>query len=232
MDRLVPAPPRRRAVVLSTLQLRLAAIVRDLPEAEDFVLAGGGALVARGDVDRTTRDLDYFARSADQVPRLHAALERALEAAGLDVTTLRASEGFVRMVVADGTQATEIDLAHDYRLLPPEESAVGRTLAAEELAIDKVLALFDRAEARDFVDLAAVVDRWGLRHLCDRAKEKDAGFSAEILAGQLDRFDRLPRQDFDITDDALTRLRGVVRFWHLQLRELPGRETPGRGRGR
>ena len=218
--------------MLTALQLRVAAIVRELPEAEDFVLAGGGALVARGDVDRTTRDLDYFARSADQVPRLHAALERALEAAGLVATTVRASGGFVRMVVDDSAETTEVDLAHDYRLLPPEDSAVGKTLAAEELAIDKVLALFDRAEARDFIDLAAVVDRWGLPHLCHRAKEKDPGFIEEVLAEQLSRFDRLPPQDFEITDEARIRLRGVVRLWQLQLREPPGREPPSRGRSR
>lgn len=232
MGRLVPTPPRRRAVVLSELQLRVAAIVNKLPEAEDFVLAGGGALVARGDVDRTTRDLDYFAQSADQVPRLHAALERALTAAGLAVTTVRASGGFVRMVVVEGASTTEVDLAYDYRLLPPEEIDIGRTLAAEELAIDKVLALFDRAEARDFIDLAAVVDRWGLAYLCGRAKDKDAGFSTELLADQLERFDRLPAQDFDLPDEDRMRLRGVVRFWQLQLRQPPGRSTPGRSRSR
>jgi hypothetical protein len=83
--------------MLSPLQLRIAATVNQLDEAEDFVLAGGAALVARGDVDRITRDLDYFARSADQVPRLQAALERALSAAGLTVTTVRAERGFARL---------------------------------------------------------------------------------------------------------------------------------------
>jgi hypothetical protein len=218
--------------VLSSLQLRVAAIVKALPEAEDFVLAGGGALVARGDVDRTTRDLDYFAQSADQVPRLYAALDHALTADGLTVSTVQATGGFVRMVVTDGASTTEVDLAHDYRLLPPEDTAVGLTLALEELAIDKVLALFDRAEARDFIDLAAVVDRWGLPHLCRRAKEKDPGFRIELLADQLDRIDRLPAQDFAMTDDARTRLRGVVRLWQLELRQPPGRDTPGRSRDR
>jgi hypothetical protein len=144
---MVPPPPRHRTVVLSPLQLRIAAIVNQLDEAEDFVLAGGAALVARGDVDRITRDLDYFARSAGQVPRLHAALERVLSAAGLTVTTVRADSGFARLIVSDGSSSTEVDLSHDFRLLPPEHSAVGRTLAGEELAIFKVLALFDRAEA-------------------------------------------------------------------------------------
>jgi predicted nucleotidyltransferase component of viral defense system len=35
-------------------------------------------------------------------------------------------------------------------------------LSAEELGADKLLALFDRAQARDFVDVAALVDRFGL----------------------------------------------------------------------
>lgn len=218
--------------MLSPLQHRVAAILIQLPEAADFVLAGGGALVARGEVDRTTRDLDYFARTAEEVPRLLAALEDALRTDGLEVTTTRASGGFARLVVSDGPSSTEVDLAHDFRLLPPEQTPVGPTLAGEELAIDKVLALFDRAEARDFIDLAAVVDRWGLEHLCDRAKEKDGGFEVEVLAQQLDRFDRLPAKDFQIPEAERQRLREVVRLWQLQLRQPPQRGGPGRSRRR
>lgn|GEM_PF-3615276 len=147
MGHLVPPSPRRRPVVLTPLQHRVAAILIQLPEARDFVLAGGGAPVARGEVDRTTRDLDYFARTAEEVPLLLAALEHALRTDGLEVTTTRASGGFARLVISDGPASTEVDLAHDFRLLPPEQTPVGLTLAGEELAIDKVLALFDRAEA-------------------------------------------------------------------------------------
>lgn len=218
--------------MLTPLQHRVAAILIQLPEARDFVLAGGGALVARGEVDRTTRDLDYFARTAEEVPLLLAALEHALRTDGLEVTTTRASGGFARLVVSDGPSSTEVDLAHDFRLLPPEQTPVGPTLAGEELAIDKVLALFDRAEARDFIDLAAVVDRWGLDHLCHRAKEKDGGFDLEVLAQQLDRFGRLPAKDFQIPEAEHQRLQGVVRLWQLQLRQPPQRGGPGRSRGR
>ena len=49
-------------------------------------------------------------------------------------------------------------------------------LSAEELGADKLLALFDRAQARDFVDVAALGDRLGLERLCELASEKDAGF--------------------------------------------------------
>jgi hypothetical protein len=69
---------------------------------------------------------------------------------------------------------TELDLPNDCRLLPPERTPSGLTLAGEEPAVDKHLALFDRAEPCDFVDLAAVVDRWGLGHLCQPVSTREA----------------------------------------------------------
>ena len=56
--------------MLSPLQQRIATIVAGLPEAEDFALAGGTALIVRGDVDRGTRDLDFFGLSRLAVDRL------------------------------------------------------------------------------------------------------------------------------------------------------------------
>jgi hypothetical protein len=43
--------------------------------------------------------------------------------------------------------------------------------------VDKVLALFGRAEARDLVDLTAVEPRYGLGRLCRLAAEKDPGLT-------------------------------------------------------
>jgi hypothetical protein len=64
--------------VLSPLQEQVAEIVAGLEEAEDFALAGGAALIARGDVQRQTRDLDFFGLAGDAVDRLLPAAERAL----------------------------------------------------------------------------------------------------------------------------------------------------------
>src|SRR4051812_25903101 len=54
-----------------------------------------------------------------------------------------------------------VDIAADARLLPADRSALGLLLSVEELAVDKVLAVFGRAEARDFLDLAALEPRFG-----------------------------------------------------------------------
>lgn len=50
---------------LTGLQARVAALVVGLPESECFVLAGGAAMAAHGVLDRTTRDLEYFAGPDD-----------------------------------------------------------------------------------------------------------------------------------------------------------------------
>lgn len=84
---MVPTPPRRRTCVLTPLQQHIARIIGGLPEADGFALAGGAALIARGDVDRGTRDLDFFGptlASNAEVPalRTRGRTRRILQEAG------------------------------------------------------------------------------------------------------------------------------------------------------
>jgi predicted nucleotidyltransferase component of viral defense system len=134
--------------------------------------------LARGLIDRPTRDLDYFTAPGDEkaLSALRDALERALENAGLDHSRQRDLSTFVRIEVSDGEEQCEVDLAIDFRALPAEPSRYGPTLALEELAANKVLALFDRAEARDFLDLAEPTRHFKLQPLFDLASQKDTGF--------------------------------------------------------
>lgn len=46
--------------MLTAFQRRLLEIIGALPEATDFALAGGAALIAAGVVDRRNDDLDLF----------------------------------------------------------------------------------------------------------------------------------------------------------------------------
>ena len=47
-------------MTVSPLQVQIAQIIARLPEARGFALAGGGALVALGVVDRPTQDLELL----------------------------------------------------------------------------------------------------------------------------------------------------------------------------
>ena len=199
--------------MLSPLQHRVASIVQDLPEARDFVLAGGAALIVRGDVNRLTRDLDFFAESADAVDRCLPALEQALGANGLRVERRQIGHGFARLVVHGEGEETIIDLGADARLLPAEKTAHGLVLSSKELAIDKVLAIFGRAEARDFVDLAVLEPRYGLVDLLRQAAEKDPGFQPQVFRQMLGGFHRLQRDEFEVDDGTYESLARTVARW-------------------
>lgn len=222
--------------MLTPLQEQVARIVASLEEAKDFALAGGAALIARGDVRRETRDLDFFGLTADAVDRLVPAVDRALQDAGLAVQHIQVNPGFARLIVESADDRTELDLAADARLFPAERGEPAPMLSAEELAVDKLLALFGRAEARDFVDLMEVERRHGLDRLFRLAGEKDRGFSPSVFADMLARFSRLRREEFQLDDARYEQLGHDVERWREHALELAhrhetDREHRGRGHG-
>ncbi len=217
--------------MLSPLQEQVAEIIAGLDEAEGFALAGGAALIARGDVHRQTRDLDFFGLTTDAVDRLVPAVDRALRDAGLVVHHVQVNPGFARLIVESGDDRTELDLGADARLFPAEPGRLAPTLSGEELAVDKVLALFGRAEARDFVDLMAVEPRYGLERLCTLAAEKDLGFSLAVFADMLSRFDRLRRDEFELDDAQYEQLRLHTARWREQSVELARQQERARDLG-
>jgi hypothetical protein len=218
--------------MLTSLQERIAQLVAGLPEAEQFALAGGAGLIVHRVIDRQTNDLDFFTPEADAIGRLLPRLEAALAAAGLQVTREQSLDTFARLSVSDGRSATVVDLARDYRMLPPVPTPVGMVAAEEELAADKLLALAGRAEPRDYLDVSRLVERHGLDSLCRLASQKDPGFDRRALAAMLLYFPRLPRQDFDVDDGAYAALREDVAAWRIVLERgaaPPSREPPGLG---
>ena len=220
--------------MLTPLQRQVAEIIGGLEAAEGFGLAGGAALIVRGDIDRRTQDLDFFGLQQSDVQRLLPAAEEALEATGFQVRRLREGIGFVRLAVQRGADITEVDLAADARLFPLEVQGGLPMLSSTELAVDKVLAIFGRAEARDFVDLAAVVDKHGLEALFRLAAEKDRGFSIDVFSEMLQRFDRLRQDEFGIDGLAYQTLAATVETWReisLHLGRSLGPELGDRGPG-
>jgi hypothetical protein len=211
--------------VLSPLQERVAKIVAGLDEAKDFALAGGAALIARGDVERHTRDLDFFGLDPRAVDQLAPAVERALQAAGLTVRRIQDGPGFARLIIESDEDRTELDLGADARLFPAEPASPAPLLSSEELAVDKVLAVFGRAEARDFIDLMAVEPRYGLDRLCGLAAEKDRGFLPMVFADMLSQFVRLRRDEFELDDAGYEQLRRTVERWRTQAIELAQRRN-------
>jgi hypothetical protein len=135
--------------------------------------------------------------------------------AGLGVDRVQVSLGFARLIVSSGEERTELDLGADARLFPIEPGDPAPTLSSEELAVDKVLAIFGRAEARDFADLMALAPRYGLERLFTLAAEKDRGFDITVFVEMLQRFRRLRRDEFDLDDVSFDRLVETVAAWRV-----------------
>lgn len=205
--------------MLTPLQQRVRAIVAELPEADTVALAGGGALIVHGIVDRATNDLDYFSPAAVDVRVFADATSDALRQQGLSVSTEHSSADFVRLSVHDGEHDLSVDVGISRRAFAPVLTEHGPVLAAEDLAGDKLLALFGRAEPRDFIDAHALAARIDLADLYRLASDKDPGFNLERLCEALGVFDHHPRQAFPITDADYDQLRHWVHQWRNGLAE-------------
>jgi hypothetical protein len=128
--------------MLTRLQQQVALIVAGVLDAQDVGLAGGGALISQGLVDRLTRDLDFFAAPGVVLADFAPSIVEALVKDGLEVEVKRQAETFYRLAIKSVDGETELDLAIDARLFPLIDSEIGKALSPLELATDKVLAIF------------------------------------------------------------------------------------------
>jgi Nucleotidyl transferase AbiEii toxin, Type IV TA system len=130
---------------------------------------------------------------------------------------------FCRLVVT-GPDSLLIDLALDAppsRL--PSVSFIGPTFDLEELAGRKTLALFDRAEARDFTDVYALAARFGKELLVARAAEVDMGFDTDVFAQMLGTLSRFDDDELPIADDQVPALKAFFASRAAELADDPDR---------
>jgi len=206
---------------LTAFQVDVATTFFSLSASEGFLLAGGGALLASGLSNRPTVDLDFFGVQ-QRVDIDHAANQfvAAANRRGWVVERIQTSRTFIRLCVIARDEELIVDLAIDSPPeRPPVRSSAGPTFDPEELAGRKLGALFGRAEARDFVDVYALAQRFGRSLLLERLAEVDAGFSTDVLAemfGTLTRFDdaELPIDRLEVAE-----LRAYFVQWAGELRE-------------
>jgi len=207
------------AAGLTPFQIAVAELFFSLPESDGFLLAGGAALAAQHLTSRPTRDLDLFTRSGHAtVPAARDAFELAAAGHGWSVRRIRDDITFCRLVVS-GEETLLVDLALDAPpQLPPSQSTAGPTFGLEELAGRKLLALFDRAEARDFADVYILVQRYGTATLLSRAAQVDPGLNPTILADMIGSLARFDDADIPIDAESVANLRDFFARWQCELR--------------
>lgn len=210
--------PQQAPPGLTPFQVQLAQLFFSLPESAGFLLAGGAALAAQHLTTRPTQDLDFFTGpDRGNVPNASAALEAAANALGWTVRRVRHSPTFCRMVVS-GPEDVLVDLALDS---PPTHESIpsmaGPTFALDELAGRKVIALFDRAEARDFADVYALAHRYAKDTLLTQASEIDAGFAPAIFGQMLRTLARFTDDELPIDPTETQLVRSFFAHWAADL---------------
>lgn len=203
-------------------QIAVARVFFDLKASNEYVVAGGAGLLASELVNRPTQDLDFFTHSpAETVTQARDAFLDALTERGWTTTVLVDAPSFCRMQVVDRDDEVLVDLAVDS---PPKSTPtmtlLGPTLAPLELAGRKLLALFGRAEARDFADVFVLADRFGKEALLAEAAEGDMGFDREVLADMMGTFHRFADDEIPLPAEAIDDAR---RFFAAWVTELAGR---------
>lgn len=207
---------------LTPFQVEAARVFFSLPAAGGFLLAGGAALAAQQLTTRPTHNLDLFTTLDGQIQEVLAAFEDACQQRGWTLERSRVSGSFARVIVCRREESVLVDVAVD---APPRHpitrTPLGPALAPQELAGRKLLALFDRAEARDYTDVYTLAGRYGTDQLLRLAADLDPGFDVKILADMLGALARLADEELPGFEDDATELRAFFAVWAEQIRMTP-----------
>ncbi|MEJ2207655.1 MAG: nucleotidyl transferase AbiEii/AbiGii toxin family protein [Anaerolineae bacterium] len=216
--------------LLTPLQRRLLAEIGGSPLKDEFFLTGGTALAVLYLHHRYSVDLALFTENPAAVARVVPTMQEIADRLGLEITFTRTLGTFLEAFVTspDG-ERVEFDFAQDspYRLEPTRFDSELQ-LAVDnptDIACNKLSALFDRAEPKDFVDVYFIVREFlPFEQLVALARQKHVGMDDYWLAmalAQVERVSMLPRMVKPVSLDELKA------FFLARAKELMDRANTG-----
>ncbi len=212
----------------SAFQRDVAAAALKAAATYGFVLGGGNALILHGIVDRYTADVDLVTDRGDGVTAAAGAVEAALRDAGfraerqdgdsgLSEVFYGFDEGLVEWVVTGpGGDQTILQIAHFDRNRDPVSMDIGPVLNPLDAIASKVRAFVTRAEERDAIDVAALLERYTVSQLTALARQLEPGLEDEDFTDAGRRLDRLSDAVFrryGLGPDDVARLRDRFADW-------------------
>jgi predicted nucleotidyltransferase component of viral defense system len=179
--------------ILDKIQRDILLRFCEVPEVENFYLTGGTALSAFYLYHRKSHDLDFFTSEEELIPSFSHKIEEHLSRKRFEVERIRGFRSFTELAVSSPDDSTIIYIALDspYRLEELQQSKDYQGLKIDSLrdiAANKLLTIFGRANLRDFVDVYFLVrEKFGKEELIDDATKKDPGFDLYWLGTAMER---------------------------------------------
>lgn len=220
---------------MDEIQERIASLALEALARYGFVLAGGQSLQVHGLVDRPSADLDLFTDQVDAAEFARAVREvaEALSRAGFSVTVERNEGTFARLEVAESKSGRQgvVDMGVDPREYPPAVLEVGPVLDVRDAVANKVVTVFGRGYARDYIDLAAILrsKQYQRVELLAMAARVDPGFHTGMFREALEAVDRFDDDEFAVygLDPAeVAQVRLAMRDWAAELADDPPASSP------
>lgn len=187
--------------ILTNLQKKILLLFSQLPDKEAFYLTGGTALSAFFLKHRRSNDLDFFTNIEELILPISQKLETSLKKEVLTVERSRGFHSFVELSVSSSDESTVVHFALDspYRFEQPsysEEIPGIKVDSLIDMAANKLLALFGRAELRDFIDIYFLLKgHFSKTDLIAKAGQKDPGFDLYWFGVAMERIN-------DFSDDS------------------------------
>jgi hypothetical protein len=191
-----------------------------------LALAGGYAVRAHGMGSRPSGDVDLFLDwgHRGEFPEALEAVTAALREKGYTVELVMRAETFARLLIAEKPDAEpdKLEISADWRAHPPVTLDIGPVLHPDDAVANKMIALYGRALARDFLDIDAAITsgRYTRERLLDLAGTADLGFDQALFATALGALTQITDTAFDeysVPADELAPMRRRFATWRSEL---------------
>ncbi|MCL5408831.1 MAG: nucleotidyl transferase AbiEii/AbiGii toxin family protein [Candidatus Omnitrophica bacterium] len=188
---------------LTELQQKIINTFKKLEEAKEFYFTGGSALAFYYLHHRISEDVDFFTSTEDMIQIVSKKLENALKKQNIQIDTIRNFKSFVELIAKTQKETTKIHISLDspYKIEKPvEKSQNFKVDSLIDMAIGKLLALFVRAEERDFIDIYFLVKKgyFTLEQLIEKAFIKDPDLDKYYLAIAFEQVRNIPDKIEDL----------------------------------
>ena len=185
-----------RVTILTPLQKKFLLAFFSSPLGDKFFLGGGTALAEFYLQHRISQDLDLF--TLDQrldFGFVSAEINKIARNLGFKTKHRVSSATFLQYIFQSKKRSLKVDVVKD---VPIQFGKVKKikgiwVSSLENIAVNKLLAIFGRTDAKDFIDLYFLLKKkkFSFEELFKKAKKKDSGLNEFYLANMLAEVERL-----------------------------------------